>query len=361
MTARGFLTFVVVATVAVMIAAAMLVVEQSAANPRQAGGDPMFPELKNRLEELDRLVIAGPRYSLTLGLRDGQWVAADFGDYPVNAEPFLQIVSSMLEMTRVEPKTDNPDLYQYLSVTDIADDETNTTLRIQAYLDDGTQVADALFGRESASIGFTRVGGLFVRPTDSEQAWLVEGFITTPNFLQDWFQRLLSIPGPDVASVSIGAGNTVLLTAEKIDFATADYELTFVRDQVAPDNSIANDANIRSMGQGVISTTFDSARPIGELTLSDADRVVTFVTVDGLELSVRLVEADGETWVIYQAFAAAGSEAAEEAAGITERTAQWAFEIPSHRVNALARPIEELFIPPEEEVETPRPFVPIAP
>lgn len=361
MTPRGFLTFVAVATVAVVIATAMLIVEQSTANPRQAGGDQMFPELNDRIEELDRLVVAGPRYSLTLGLRDGQWVATDFGDYPVNVEPFLQIVSSLLEMKQVEPKTDNPDLFQYLSVADIEDDETNTTLRIQAYLADGTQVADALFGRDSASIGFTRIGGLFVRPTDSNQTWLVEGFISTPSFLQDWFQRLLSVPGPDVASVSIGAGDTVLLTAEKIDFATADYELTFVGDQVAPENSVANDANIRSMGQGVISTSFDSARPIGELTLSDADRVVTFVTVEGLELSVRLVEADGSTWVIYQASAAPESAAAEEAAEITEKTDRWAFEIPSHRVNALSRPIEDLFIPPEEDVETPRPFVPIAP
>ncbi|MHA1559430.1 MAG: hypothetical protein ACTSWI_02010, partial [Alphaproteobacteria bacterium] len=211
-------------------------------------------------------------------------------------------------------------------------------------------------------IGFTRVGGLFVRSTDSDQTWLVEGLISAPNFIQDWFQRLLSIPGPDLASVSIGAGDTVLLTAEKIDFATADYELTFVGEQVAPPNSIANDANIRSMGQGVISTTFDSARPIEELTLSDVDRVVTFVTIDGLELSVRLVEADGKTWVVYQAFGPAGTEAAEEAAGITERTGRWAFTIPSHRVRALSRPIDELFIPPEEEeVEAPRLFVPVAP
>ena len=362
MTPRGFLTFVAVATVAVAIAAVMLVDEQNGTNSRQAGGEAMFPELNDRIEELDRLVISSERYSLTLGLRDGQWVATDYGDYPVNVEHFAQIIGSMLSMTRVEQKTDNPDLYQYLGVTDIAEGETSSTLRIQAYLDDGTQVADALFGRQSTSIGFTRIGGLFVRPVDSDRTWLVEGLISAPNFIQDWFQRLLSIPGPDVARVSIAAGDTVLLTAEKVDFATADYELAFVGDQVAPANSIANDANIRSMSQGVISTTFDSARPIEELTLSDADRVVTFVTVDGLELSVRLVEADGTTWAVYRAFGAAGTEAAEEAADITERTGRWAFTIPSHRVTALSRPIEDLFIPPEEEVEAPpRPFVPIAP
>ena len=346
MSPRAFIALLVTASVAVIAAAVMLVVEQVAATPRQTGGDYMFPQLNESIDELDRLVIATSRYSLTLGLRDEQWVAADFGDYPINIEPFLQIVGSLISMTRVEPKTDNPALYQYLSVTNLEDDETNTTVRIQAYLSGGAQVADALFGRQSASIGFTRVGGTFVREVDSDQSWLVEGLITAPNFLQDWFQRLFNVPGPSVASVSISAGETLLLTAEKVDFATADYELTYLGDLIAPPNSIANDANIRGMGQGVISTTFDRARPVAEIALSDDDRVVTFVTIDGLELSVRLVEADGETWVIYRAQAAEGSEAVAEAAEISERTDQWAFIIPVHRVNALSRPLEELFMLP---------------
>lgn len=366
MSPRAFMIISAAAAIALIAAIVLLLVEQGTATPRSTGGDPMFPDLVAEIDDLGEVLIEGPRYSLRAALRDDRWVATNYGDYPINVDMFAEIVGSLLSMTKVEPKTANPELYQYIGVTDVETDEAGETLRIRATSTGDEVLMDAIFGWPSASIGFTRVGGTFVRPTESAQSWLVEGVIYAPPFIQDWFETLLNVPGTDVASVSVNAGDTVLLTAAKVDFTNADYELTYLNDEVGPENSTANDANLRGMTQGIISTTFDAARPIGELTLGDDDRVVTFITIGGLRLVVRLVDLDGEVWVTYEASAPEGSPAVELAAGITERTEHWAFQIPSHRVNALSRPVGDLLVAPVDDTAEPagapaRPFIPIAP
>ena len=358
MSPRTFVSIVSAAGLALIVAIALIIARQVSADEPVVGGGLMFPELSENLDDLARLQVETARYILTLELRGDQWVAVEFGDYPVDLDPVLQIVSSIANMTRVEAKTDNPDLYGYIGVEGVS--PTSGTIRLSAFSNGGDQLMDAIFGTDSTSIGFTRVGGTFVRPTDEERSWLVEGVVFAPSFLQDWFKQLFSVPGPDVASVTITEGNELRFAVEKINFNTADYELTFLDEQLGPAESIANDAGIRGLTQGIISTRFDDARPIETVTFGPDARTLVFTTRTGLTLEVRLGEADGEAWVAYTASAPEGAEAFETAAEIAAKTQHWAFRVPSYRITALSQPIDALILPPPEEPVRPL-FNPAAP
>lgn len=357
MSPKSFLTLVVLAAAAVLVAIIMLVIEQSSTESQSAGGDPMFPDFVDRIDDLGRITIETPRYSIDLELRDGEWVSVGFGDYPADPEPLVQIVTSMAGMTTVESKTENPDWYRYINVGG-PDDEEAPGVRVSAFASNGDELADAIFGLVSSSIGFSRVGGSFVRRTDEAQAWLVEGILPTPNFIQDWFDPLFSIPGPEVAKVTILSGGVEIMAAEKVDFNTGDYEFTFISPDVAPVGSTANDSGIRGLTQGIVSTIFDEARARDTVNFEGDYRTLRFVTINGLELEVSLGEADGEVWVTYTATAVEGSEATADALSIASRTNNWAFKVPSFRIVALSRPFEDLFEPPPEEAADPDPAVP---
>ncbi len=355
MSPRTFVTLSSAAAVALLVALGLVVARQVSAEAPAATGDLMFPRLTENIDSLTRLQVETARYTLELALSDGKWVATGLGDYPVDQEPFLELISSVAGMTRVEAKTENADWYHYIGVEGIS--PVTGTMRLVAFADDGTRLLDALFGEESTSIGFTRVGGTFVRETEDARSWLVEGVVFAPGFMQEWFEPILSVPGTEVASITILSGDEILLSADKVDFNTADYELTFLSEAVGPPGSTANDAGLRSVTQGIVSTSFDNARPLDSVAFGPDSRTLRFTTVTGLELEVRLGEVDGETWVAYTAAAAEGTEAVATAADITARTERWAFLIPSYRVTVLARPISELIqLPPE-----PPPVAPLAP
>jgi len=362
MSPRAFVSIVAAAGLTLVVALALIVARQVSADQPAAAGGPMFPELNDRIDDLARIEISTARYDLTLELQNDQWVAVDFGNYPVGLEPVLQIVSSVAGMTRVEAKTENPELYRYVGVDGVS--PTSGTIRLAASTADGTQLLDAIFGNDSASIGFTRVGGSFVRSADEARTWLVEGILSAPGFVQEWFETLFSVPGGDVASITVFAGAEMLLSAEKINFDTADYELTFLSETLGFDpESTANDAGIRGVTQGIVSTNFDEARRLETVTFGDDARIVRFTTQAGMTLEARLGEADGEVWVAYTASAPAGSEAAALAADITARTEHWAFRIPSYRISALNQPIEALVSEPAVAPAAPpvMPFNPAGP
>lgn len=357
MSPRSFLILVVLAVVAVVVAVVLILVadEPGFENPR--AGEVMFPTLAEAIDEdpnnLTQIEIETPSYTITLERNDLEWVATSFGGYPVKIEPVIEIVSSLTAMTRVEPKTANPDWYGFVGVVDPSEATSQESIRIAASNSDGEELMNSLFGYRSGSIGFTRFGGMFVRPVSEEQAWLVEGVIEVPSFVQDWFESPVSIPGTAIASVAIFSGETMEFRAEKVNFDTADYELTFLSDTFGPEGTTAEDSQIRGLTQGIVSTIIEDARPIDSLELSDTDRVVRFETREGLTLDIRLVEADGETWLVYEASAEPGSQAEELAAQITQGTDRWALRVPSYRVDALSRPIDDLIVVPEVPAEQP--------
>jgi hypothetical protein len=356
MSLRSFLGLLAVAVVAAVVAIVLIVVEQVSAESPSVGGTPMFPALRDQIEDLQQVVIETNRYSLTLENRDGTWVAADLGDYPIESDPLVQIISSLTDMTTVEPKTSNPDWYRYIQVdnpADVTDPSVTPGVHIMARAADGATLVDAIFGAPSSSIGYARNGGTFVRRTDEAQAWLVQGAIQVPTFQEDWFSQLLSIPGTDIARITILLGDEVVLDAEKVNFATGDYELTYLSDQIGPAGSTANDNGLRGVAQGVVSTSFEAVRLADTVTFADDARTVRFVTSSGLQLDVRLGEADGDIWVTYQASAPEGSDAVAEAQSINERADRWAFKLLSYRITALNRDLTDLFDPPAVEEEAP--------
>jgi hypothetical protein len=350
---RAFLLLFFIAVVVTTSAVALTVVSQIRDNPDSGIGQPMFPAVAARDNDVAQVSVETPRYNLTFERRGDAWVAISLGDYPTRPEPIAEVLAALANMTTVDAKTDNPAWYDYIGVGYPAGTYENPGNRVIARAADGTVLADAVFGIRSVSMGYSRIGGTFVRPTDEAQAWLVEGQLNVPAFLPDWFAPLFHIPGTDVARVAVTEGGRLVFDATKASFDTGNYQLTYLDPSIGPVRSTTDDNGIRSLTQTIVSTNLEAARPIADVTLPEGSRVIRFTTRDGLVLEATVGEFESQTWVTFRVTAPDGSPAADLARSIADRTANWAFQLPSYRLAVMTRPLTTLIIPPPEPAPQP--------
>lgn len=346
MTQRSFFVLLLLTVVAFVAAVAAVWVEQAQSRPDPTGGEPVFPLLVEREADITQVTLQSRRWSLVLEKRGDEWFSIDRGDYPIREQPLIEALDAILGLTTLQAKTDNPNLYADIAVGGPGPDTDAVLVRIAAA--DGTVLADGILGAVSQSIGVTPRGGLFVRRSGEAQSWLAEGTVFLPTYLTEWFDTLLSLPGPEIGRVTVYAGDTMMFDAEKVDFATGDYELRYVDPIYQREGLVAEDNQIRGFAQAVVSTSFDDARARDSVTLPADARSVEFTTRDGLRLRVTLVPIDDATWVLYDASTVEGATAAgqAQAATIQQNTGEWAFLLPASRIITLSRPIEQLVTVP---------------
>lgn len=364
MSPRSFLALVIATVVMSVAAVALVLSEQAAAVPPFESGDRLFPELTARADDIGRLDITTARYSIRLANRDGTWVAVDRGDYPVRPEAVAEAIAAVAELDTIEPKTSDPALYPYLALVGPDADPPGSGTKFVALAADGDVLVDAIIGMPSTSVPYARGGAIFIRKTMEAQAWLAEGDVVLPEFVQEWFDPLFAIPSTEVVRLSIYEGGTLIFDAAKPDPNAGDFVLYTLGPGLGPANAEANDNGIRGVTQAIVSTTLEDARPLSDIVFPDNARTLVFVMQSGLQLDVRLGEIGGEPWLTYTASApGGGADAVVEAQAITDRTARWAFRLAPNRMAAFSREVTDLFeVPPPPEVPAPAaPLVPVFP
>jgi hypothetical protein len=348
MSPKAFLLLSAATALSVVGATAAVVTRADFATASLGGGEPMLPALAARPDSVTDLVIEYPGYRIALRKDGAGWVASEMGDYPVKGEAATQLVAAMSQFTRVEARTENPEWYPYIRVA--AADAPLPAQGIRVIARAGDEVlADLLLGRASNSIGQTRFGGLFVRPTDEPQAWLVEGAAGAPPNLADWFEQLFSIPGIDMVGVEVLEGDTLLLDVEKEDPASGDYHIEAIAPGIAPETYEAADERIRTLTQAAVSVVLLDVRSREGLDVPADARTIRFTRKDGLIVAVTLVPTPERIWALFDASAPAGSPAEADAESLRARTASWAFGLPDRRINLMSTPVAELVQMPEAQ------------
>src|ERR1700737_2409494 len=110
------LILLAVATVVLVAIAIVVLATGDRGVSRAAPGQPAFPVLAAKLGEVASVTVSRNGTTMTLIRDRDSWLVAEKGNYPANAAKISQIVRAMADLTLVEPKTQNPDLYPRLDV-----------------------------------------------------------------------------------------------------------------------------------------------------------------------------------------------------------------------------------------------------
>lgn len=359
MSARGFVVLLLV-TVLAALGAVFAAVQPTLSGADRVAGEPMFPGLGQQIGRVGKITVETPQYSISWEQRDGAWVSPERGDYPARKATVSDLVLGLARMTKVEAKTAQPEWYQHIRVGDPGANPPTGVAHVTVTSTDGATLADAILGARSYSIPASHTrGGMFVREADGTQSWLVEGVVTVPAGLPEWFETILDIPGSAVADIAILSGDRRVVEFRKTDATNGTYEIAYRDPAELADNDIANSNTLRSLASAIVGVRAENVRDADTLSPVENARTNRFTTTSGLQLDITVFEQDGGRWVVVKASAPEGSEAAATAAEINGRTANWAFQLAASHASRLTQPVANLVqkpsAPPAESV-APIPF-----
>ncbi|GGF22149.1 hypothetical protein GCM10011611_30270 [Aliidongia dinghuensis] len=330
-------------------AAAILVPMPGGTKIASVATGPVFPGLKDKIANAAKLTVTGSGGTVTLARKgaapkpgelplDG-WTLTDKGGYPVDGTTLRPILSALVDLKTVEPKTERPKLYDRLDLGNPGDKGSEAKA---VTLGDagGADLAKLIVGRRR--YGLTgNDDGIYMRKPDVAQTWLAAPAFDLPSDTLSWIDRKL---------VDVDADQIKLVT---LAATTAGAKpLTFSRDKAADKlgvQDLPKDFKLKSDNPGS-----DVAAAFRYLDLTDVEPAAKLTaapvatahveTFGGLVLDVMLVDQDGATWV---KFAAKGSGDAQKPADeITQRTSGWAYKIPDARVKTLETRLTDLQAPP---------------
>ena len=302
-----------------------------------APGQSAFPALAARLGDVASVTVSRDGTTMTL-IRDGDnWLVAEKGNYPANVAKISQIVRAMADLTLVEPKTQNPDLYPRLEV----EDPGNGKSPLVAVKDNsGGDLAQAIVGKRR----YDRLGagndGVYLRKPGEAQSWLARGTLDPSGDAASWLDRqIIDISEKKIAKVTLTQAD-----GSKLVISRSAPEAKFAVEDTPADAKFKSETATSGPATALETLDLDDVKPAGELPVPDKDvATASFTTFDGLTVDLRLMERDKTDWI---AISAAGSGSAEaNAKKIEEKVSHWTYAIPAYKANLLKTKLADLVEP----------------
>jgi hypothetical protein len=304
---------------------------------RAAPGQPAFPVLAAKLDEVASVTVSRNGTTMTL-IRDGDsWLVAEKGNYPANAAKISQIVRAMADLNLVEPKTQNADLYPRL---DVEDPEHGKSALVAVKDKSGGDLAQAIVGKRR----YDRLGagndGVYLRKPGEAQSWLARGTLDPSGDPSSWLERqIIDISEKKIAKVALTQPD-----GSKLVISRLAPEAKFAVEDAPPDTKFKSETTTSGPAGALETLDLEDVKPAGELPVPDKDVVTaSFTTFDGVTINLRLVERDKSDWV---AISATGSGSAEaEAKKIEDKVSHWTYAIPAYKANLLKTKLADLIEP----------------
>lgn len=331
------LTLLASATAALVAIAIAVLASGDRGVSRAAPGQSAFPALAAKLGDVASVTVSRNGTTMTF-IRDGDsWLVAEKGNYPANAAKLSQIVRAMADLTLVEPKTQNPDLYPRLEVEDPG---RGKSALVAVKDKSGGDLAQAIVGKQR----YDRLGagndGVYLRKPGEAQSWLARGTLDPSGDPASWLDRqVIDISEKKIAKVTLTQPD-----GSKLVISRAAPDASFAVEDAPADAKFKSESTTSGPATALETLDLDDVKPAGELPVADKEVVTaSFTTFDGLTVDLRLMERDKSNWI---AISATGSGSAEaDAKKIDDRVSHWTYAIPAYKANLLKTKLADLLEP----------------
>lgn len=326
-------------------------------------GQPLFAELRQRINDIDRVTIERAGTEPTVIARDDDaWSVGNRDGYPADVAKVREVLLALADARVLEQKTADPARYEALGVRDPEIGGSR-----------GVRLTASGPGADFAVvIGDTGQGpNRYVRLAGEATSVLVDANPSLPDSVGGWLDSgIVDVPTSRIREASIVHADGESIRVYKSSAEEADFTVPGIPDgrelsypSVA--NSIAGalaDLDLEDVRRS------DGAEPQG---------TASFATFDGLEITVDVHPDEDAAWIALTAAARApeaveaaaegdadeaaeappagpGVDPAAEATGINARVAGWQYRVPSFKANQLTRRWEDILEPePDEDTAEP--------
>ncbi len=314
--------------------------------PQEYG--PFLPELMQRANDVSKIEVQSGDGAATLVKGDKEWGVKEKNDYPAPGAKVRSLVIGLAELQRVEPKTDNPELYAKIGLEDeIASGSDSVLVRLRDGNSD--EIASVLIGKRKLIGGGESESQYYVRKLADPQAWLVEGKLPSARTPKDWIDtRILEIETKQIDSVSVTPADGEQLVIRRDNENAESFALVGLSEDEQVDSEYAVNNIARTIG----ALTADDVIPAEELILTAAPHRVAVETAGGSRIDLEFYEQGDEIYLRLSADAPSAEAGADPVAGeptvLAERWRKWAYVVPKYQWEAISTKKSEL-------VKTPTP------
>lgn len=352
----------------------------------------LFPELREKANDVASIVVTRTTGETTVTRKDGAWVLAGKGDYPVQMSHVTGLIGGLADLKPLEAKTSNAELYSKLGVQDVAPPKADavpaspdappaegTPTLVTLKNEKGEAVLSVIVGNTKWNADGSNAPGVYVRKAGEKQSWLAKpavsagaggGAIDLPTEALGWIERtVVNIARDRIARASVThkEGAKVAISREKKE------DRAFKVDGVPEGRELSSPSAGDTVANALAYLSVDDIVAASEAGfIADDDAAVSeFRTFDGLVIMTRTKTKDGKVYVSFAATvdeaalpkgeAAAPAEGAapivplagekkaeeirKEAADLNAKVSKWVFVVPEYKAKSLQTTMEELLKP----------------
>jgi len=385
MTGRGIAVLAIV-TVAVVVAAVLV---QRPAGDSATHGGKLFPQLLERANAVNGVVITTSAGQTTLIRSDKGWTVREKNGYPAASDKLRELVLGMAQLERIEAKTRDPKLYPKLQLEDVKEKGSRSTL-VQLQDTDGKDIAVLIVGQRKPSAGDPKKSLIYVRIPGDPQAWLVEGSLPRADQSEHWLDRaILNVEEARVRRVLVTHADGSTLEIKRAAPGDKDFHL-----DLQPGEKISSQYSVNAIASTLRSLALDDviANSKSDTATVPGPARVVFETFDGLRVKlqvqqgkekamVRLGAEFDESLIQRPAVPAQAPDAKAgdkksaptpamqspdktraEAQRLNAFWQQWEYVVPAYQLETVMVKRQDLLAKPEEEKDTrTKPAVPPVP
>ena len=333
---KGLIALLAVTFVAVILAAVSSLGGGPNANP--IIGKPVLSGLASRLAEVEQVALVQGDAKTTLARRDGQWVVAERGDYPADAQKLRQLLLGLAELVYVEPKTAEAKNYPRLEVEDAGARDSKSTL-ITVSGPQGALLGEIIAGKPRVDELGGGDDGVYVRKPGDAQSWLARGTLDLSD-TSGWLDHaLVDLPAAGVKEVLLTSPDGVKLTVTR-DKPADKFRLV----ELPKDKKLKSDDALDAIAGALAGLSLSDVKPQADFAWpkTGASRA-RFTFFDGQVVTVELADQDKTSWA--RITAAGTGDASAKAQDLNARTSSWVYALPAFKAAILKIRLADLLAP----------------
>ena len=320
----------------------------------------LYPDLKAQLDQVTgvRIVKAGDQPGVELARRDSGWVVVDRADYPADTAKLRKLLVALAEAKVFEEKTSNPEQYASLGVEDVSTPKAGGVR-----IDVSGQKAPV-----SVIVGKPGIGAQssYVRRAGEKPSWMIAASLDTSASPDAWLRKeIMDVSADRVQSVSVQIDKSPPYAASKATRADANLAVQ----PLPKGKELSSPAAANSVATALTSLTLADVQPASAFEAMPHNAHATVKTFDGLVVDIDGWIREGKHYIALRAAydaaqadqhkappaaPAEGSAAKteepkaatrnveEEAKSDAARLAEWTYEIPEYKYEAIFKPLDSM-------------------
>lgn len=321
----------------------------------------LLPGVAENLDTITTIKIdRGNDDVLTMNKVNDDWLLEEMDGYYADSKKAQDLLIGFRTFQTLEEKTSNPEFYARLGLQD-PDGSSDENGRVILSKEDGTELANVIFGNQAMGpVGTTQ---RYVRLNVGPETYLVRTPVDISGSKNYWINSdILNIEPANIAGITIDRWDNEMLAIDKPTTDTVDWQVS----DIPLGREITNQNNVNSVGRALQNMSFENVKSRTALANDTLTSETLFIAdlYNGMSIEATLQVEENTTPAVWWTTLDISyderirsetmanktpEEVKAEADELSKKTGNWAYQLPSWKIQTMTKTVNDLTTFPEDE------------